>query len=469
MTSVHAYNFTAKKPQQLEIINIGTNALATRIEMIRSAKKSIDAEYFIFRDDNSGSILIQEMIKKARTGVKVRILLDYLIGKKTIGVFHAHELRKLGIEIKYFNTLPKIRFNKMQYRNHRKFLIIDGKDVLTGGRNIGDEYFDMSEEYNFLDRDIRLKGSLAPKIQETFNAFWNSKRSKVVERPDRPVEDPFNYDDDNNFDLEWDQERWDAKEKEAKDFVFPSPSKNQELNDLSFKINEFYQTNVNGKFTEDKIVCKNTQFVSDYPKLKRKAVGIVKNEILSRIAKAKKDITIDSPYFIMERKLDKKVEAALERGVELYVFTNGLHSTDAIYVSTVLYSGVKKWIRKGAKIYIFKGFHPDNYPLLLKSRHQARWGTHAKSFIFDYKDSLVTSFNFDPRSSNYNMEAGIFCNNDTETAALLQSDITFKMQNGRQLKTTDDIKKHGFKNTSFWKRMSFYLIMLPSQLFQYLL
>jgi len=68
-----------------------------------------------------------------------------------------------------------------------------------------------------------------------------------------------------------------------------------------------------------------------------------------------------------------------------------------------------------------------------------------------------------------NMEAGIFCNNDTTAATLLQSDITYKMQSGRKLESTDDIRKYGFKNIGFWKRMSFYLMMVPSRIFRYLL
>ncbi len=465
-----AFNLKSSTPQQIEIINLGTNALAIRLDMIKRATTSIDVEYFIFRADDSGNLIMQELIKKAQQGVRVRILLDHLLGIGSITPFHAFELKKLGIEVKYFNTVPLIRFSKFQYRNHRKLLIIDAKEVLTGGRNIGDEYFDLSPTYNFLDRDIVLKGSLAPEIQKTFEIYWNSKYSESISRKKRPIRDPWDFEQEySDIELEIDQRRWDEKNELANNFIFPTLDKRAELLNLAKVVNDFFRKNQNNIFKHQQISCHNTQFISDRPGLDKISAGIVKQELFKRIKESTSDITIDTPYFIMEPSLNLEIDSALHRGVSLNILTNGLHSTDAIYTSTLLYTGIEDLMAKGTNIYIMQGQYPHDYPLATAIGEKARWGTHAKSFIFDNKDSLITTFNFDPRSSNYDLEAGIFCNNDPDTAALLHADIKYKMQHGVQLKTMQDIKEFGFKHTSFWKKFSYYLVMFPSKIFQYLL
>ena len=62
-----------------------------------------------------------------------------------------------------------------QYRTHRKILVKDREEAITGGRNIGDDYFDLDEVYNFLDRDVWVKGSGAVAMADSFNAVWESE------------------------------------------------------------------------------------------------------------------------------------------------------------------------------------------------------------------------------------------------------------------------------------------------------
>src|SRR6188508_162725 len=76
------------------------------------------------------------------------------------------------------------RLVSIQHRSHRKLLIVDGETVLTGGRNIANEYFDLSNRYNFLDSDLEVSGPIVKTVLESFDVYWNSRLAS------EPVPDP---------------------------------------------------------------------------------------------------------------------------------------------------------------------------------------------------------------------------------------------------------------------------------------
>ena len=471
-----AFSVNSTKKHEVIVLHSGTESLAQRVSIIQNATKSIDIEYFIYRQDSSSQIITQELIKSAKRGVKVRLLLDFFLNRKKdlLNPFFAHELSQHGIEIRYFNTYGTIHLKKFQYRNHRKIIISDGETLLTGGRNIGNEYFDMDTEFNFLDRDLIVRGEIVSKVQESFEIFWNSEYSKQVPREKRPTHqvDEFDFEDfDNgenfisNIQLKAEQKRWDAKEKSAVNFVSPNSAEIKELNRLSSKIENFKKDNDKTSHLH----CNDISFVSDLPEINKPAVGILKDEILKRMNDSQVEVTIDSPYFVTNRELNNVLTGILKNDISLNVFTNGLYSTDATYVASHFYSHAENWIDRGTNIYIYNGSLVKNYPLLFSSVKNARWGTHGKSFLFDSKDTLITSFNFDPRSSQFNMESGIFCNNNPKFAKHIQKNINKKRNSSSHLKSIEDIEEKGFKNVTFWKRINFLLLIIPSNIFSYLI
>ena len=180
------YVAKSNNPHSVIPLHDGRFALIKRIDLIRNAKKSIELEYFIFNDDLAGKIIVDELIKAAKKGVKVRLLLDSLMVKGKLTPFHIHQIKKQGLEIRYYNDIPLIRAINTQYRDHRKLFIVDDIHLIIGGRNIANEYFDLDERYNFLDRDIYLTGEVVPKITKMFDDFWHSAPSSIVNRPLRP-------------------------------------------------------------------------------------------------------------------------------------------------------------------------------------------------------------------------------------------------------------------------------------------
>ena len=464
------YQVQSSKAHEVLIINNGLAALEKRLEMIESAKKTINVEYFIYHTDTSAKLFTQALVKKAKEGVHVRMLLDTFMVIGDLTPFHAFELEKAGIEIKYFNKAGILNFKSNQYRNHRKLLSIDGKEALTGGRNIGDEYFDLSHEYNFLDRDIYLKGEIVKSIEITFDQFFNADVSARRERPKKP--DRRSYSDfaihgqmptNPTSNYKRDLKKWDEKVKAAEEFV-------------SIAVSDKKQIRESGRINLDSEkggVCTKLSFMSEFPLIGRENRlhnRVIKYGILDRIRNAKKSILMESPYFIINKELADALDVALtqKNKVDVRLLTNSLNSTDATYVYAIFDSTIQEWIDKGFEPYIFKADRSEDYKIIESKSSEARFGIHSKTFVFDDKDFMIGTYNVDPRSANYNAEMIIACDGNKDLAQIVSDGIESRIQGSFHLSSAEDVKKLEFYNTSFKKRLAYYLQKIPSNLFSFL-
>jgi cardiolipin synthase A/B len=149
----------------------GKEKYAQMIKDIRNAKVYIHIEYFIIKEGMLLTQLIEELAKKVQDGVEVRIICDfagsYALTNQTIG-----EMKEVGIEFEFFNRLGfKVISRFLNFRNHRKIVVIDGEIAYTGGFNIGDEYIDMSDYYgHWQDFHLRITNSSAIHEYETYFA-----------------------------------------------------------------------------------------------------------------------------------------------------------------------------------------------------------------------------------------------------------------------------------------------------------
>lgn len=176
------YCLTSSDSHDMRIINSGLGSLYARIDMIRRAKTGLDIEAYIFNPkDKSSQIILQELEAAAKRGVKVRMLLDKAPLVMKVDDFMADEFKKRNIEVRFYNP------GLSHFRNHRKAMVRDGEELITGGRNFSDEYYDLSEDFNFLDRDASVEGPIVSSIKTTFDNFWNSKLSKTPRAPQEPV------------------------------------------------------------------------------------------------------------------------------------------------------------------------------------------------------------------------------------------------------------------------------------------
>src|SRR5271166_2855192 len=168
------------------IISVGVDGFLARAQMIDAAEKTLDLQYFIFRGDETGRVLTDALIRAADRGVRVRVLVDdgdSVAGDEQISALDAHP----NVEIRVFNPFVyrghsnirrtlEFMFNssRLDYRMHNKLLVVDNAVALVGGRNIGNQYFQMDPRSQFADDDVFSAGPIARQLSATFDEYWNS-------------------------------------------------------------------------------------------------------------------------------------------------------------------------------------------------------------------------------------------------------------------------------------------------------
>lgn len=167
---------------KIEILADGKSTFSAIFEAIRHAKDHIHIEFFIFDDDTISNQLRELLIQKAKEGIRVRMIYDYW-GSFDLSKKYLRSLREAGVYVRAF--LPfrwKIsRSNKINYRNHRKLLIIDGKIGFTGGLNVADRYIYGNKLGNWRDTFIKVEGSAVHGIQLLFMVDWFFVEQKLIE------------------------------------------------------------------------------------------------------------------------------------------------------------------------------------------------------------------------------------------------------------------------------------------------
>lgn len=142
------------------------------IAEIANAEKYVLVQFYIMRDDGLGQRLKDALVERAKAGVKVYVLFDEL-GSKDLPESYLSELRSAKAEIFPFNTTQGNRF-RVNFRNHRKIVVVDGKVAFVGGHNVGDEYLGKDPELTpWRDTHVALRGPVVQTVQVPFVEDWN--------------------------------------------------------------------------------------------------------------------------------------------------------------------------------------------------------------------------------------------------------------------------------------------------------
>ncbi|GIO40079.1 cardiolipin synthase [Paenibacillus antibioticophila] len=166
---------------ETEIYSSGEPAFHAMLEAMYRARHHIHIEFYIFRDDGIGRQFKQAMIEKARQGVKVRLVCDGL-GSYQLPQAFVKELEQAGAEV-YFFLPPLIAMldRRVNYRNHRKILVVDGQVGFVGGLNIGDDYLGLYENMGYWrDTHLRISGDAVYDLQRTFLGDWQLASGSLV-------------------------------------------------------------------------------------------------------------------------------------------------------------------------------------------------------------------------------------------------------------------------------------------------
>lgn len=178
----HALPFTAWN--ETTVYREGRSAFAAMLEAISAAKHHIHLEFYIIRADVLGSTFRDLLIRKAQEGVQVRVLFDG-IGCHRLRKSFLKPLREAGAEIGCFGPpLRAFLSRRINYRNHRKIVVVDGTTGFLGGLNIGDEYVGKNAELGYWrDTHFRLRGDAALWIQYAFAEDWLEVKRQFLNDP----------------------------------------------------------------------------------------------------------------------------------------------------------------------------------------------------------------------------------------------------------------------------------------------
>jgi cardiolipin synthase len=165
---------------EVEILTNGERTYQSMIEEMSKATNHIHFEFFIIRDDHIGNQIKDLLIQKAKEGVKVRIIYDS-VGCWKLGRSFKKALTEAGCEmLPFFPVVFPILSRELNYRNHRKIIVVDGRVGFVGGLNIGDEYLGKNKHLGFWrDTHLRVLGEATYSLQDIFLSDWNFLTNQV--------------------------------------------------------------------------------------------------------------------------------------------------------------------------------------------------------------------------------------------------------------------------------------------------
>jgi cardiolipin synthase C len=477
-TDLYPYRVTSTAGHEMRVINSGMAALYARVDLIRRAKKTLELEYFIFNPDHSGRIILKELVKAANRGVKVRVLIDKSMAVFVLDKYYASTLKKHGVELRYYNAASAILISSVQFRNHRKLLAMDNREAITGGRNIGNEYFDLSETFNFLDRDSWIKGEIVKAMTDSFDLYWKDSIVKKAKK----LKMPFKRISHNHKRRGVEKARYKRRVKTHLKRV-EEADKVLEPNKEDDKILEYAMTKGKEIYLQlDQHNCPEIAFATDreggrfWERLNSENYHtnyrLLRKEIGKWIEKIDKEVTLDSPYFLNNKRSRKVINDLLDKEVKVSILTNSLGSTDAIYVSTLFNTEVRRYTPfELFNAYTYKGKFNHESEVYNKKIAEAIWGTHSKTIVFNDDAFMIGTFNIDNRSSFYNTEMAIFCAGSTELRNDVLENIQFRMKGSYHLDKNgkpDDGSKVT-EGASFYKRVLYVFLKVPAAILKFLL
>jgi cardiolipin synthase C len=376
-------------PHTITQFDQGAASFDRRLELIASATKSIALEFFIYDVDDASRLLTQALIRKAREGVQVRILVDFSAPVFKLKPAYARLLGEAGVKVRYYNTSAFYRVVSTQHRSHRKLLIIDEATVLTGGRNIANDYFDLSDHYNFLDSDLEVSGPIVKTVLQSFDVYWNSRLAA------EPASDP-------------------KPDDEAAKFVVPQAGDAALLERLRAAGQSYRQSHQTHE-------CRDLRFVTDFPNQGEASRRVFK-AIVEELAGAKQEAVVESPYFVIKRGGYAVLDDLHKRGVRVRVLTNSLASSDASYAVAALYPWLGSLADTGITLSAYGGAPLPSQGTNLRGG-TPRWGVHSKRGVIDGETTLLGTYNIDPRSANLNSELMLVCRGQKALAAEVLASI----------------------------------------------
>lgn len=350
----------------ITIYSDGKDKFRSLIDDLEKAEKTIHMQYYIIRNDQLFSDICEVLKRKVAAGVEVRILYDAM-GCRAMRKSIWKGLRQAGIRIAvFFPALLGPLHLRMNYRNHRKIVVIDGKTGYTGGFNIGREYIGLSPRFGYWrDTHLRIEGEAVQALQVRFMLDWN----------------------------------------------YASKSEHMSM--------EHYLADVQ---YNSKGQC-DIQIVTSGPD---SGLQNIRDNYLRLIAKAQKNIIIQTPYFIPDESILSALIIAVYSGIEVSIMIPCMPDHPFVYWATYSYIGTL--VMAGARCYKYEnGF------------------LHAKMMVVDEEVICCGTANMDIRSFALNFEVN---------ATIYDKDKAMEMTNifNEDIKLCTHISKNRYLSRPLWVR-----------------
>ncbi|WP_446751606.1 phospholipase D family protein [Variovorax sp. S12S4] len=388
-------------------------SLHARIELAKRAQRSIDVQYYLVQNDETGRYLLRTLRDAAERGVRVRLLVDDLYTAGADPLF-AGLAAHPNAEVRMFNPFPAGRerlgtrwasslldFDRVHRRMHNKLFVVDNVMAVMGGRNIANEYFLRDGGSNFIDIDTLVAGTVVPRLSSLFDMYWNSPYVYPVESlvstggaTPQQLRDRF------------------EQLTGGPDTLHPDPLASTDLlgnNALAKDLDE-------GALS---LVWARAEAYADAP---AKALGPTEearglpadestDSVLYNVRRyirgAEHEILQTTPYLIPGRGGMESMRIVRQKGVSYTIVTNSLAATD----ESLVHIGYRRYrpemLRLGVALYELSPKRVE------ETKRFGIYGSasgrlHGKSAVIDRNIVFIGSMNFDPRSMLHNTEVGIF-------------------------------------------------------------
>jgi cardiolipin synthase C len=393
------------------IITVGVDGFLARVQMIDAAERTLDLQYFIFRGDETGRLLTDSLLRAADRGVRVRVLVDdgdTRAGDEQLGALAAYP----GVQIRIFNPfayrghqqlLRAVEFlfdsSRLDYRMHNKLLIADNSVALIGGRNIGNQYFQMDPDSQFADDDVFSAGPIAKQLSATFDEYWNSRFAIPAEAL---ISKKLNA-----AALKEDHERASERPKESL-----LPLKTDGVDYVKrIATGEPYAGIISGRLP---LVWAWAEVVCDSPDKKNVENGALAGRLMTQTVihttdTVQTELLIVSPYFVPTDDETRVLKDLRRRDVRVRIITNSLESATDVAAQAGYARSRVSLLEEGVELYEIRsrlGNSRGSGQTAVVSRY-GNYSLHAKLFVFDRKRLFIGSMNFDQRSRHLNTEIGL--------------------------------------------------------------
>ncbi|KWT98829.1 Cardiolipin synthetase [Variovorax sp. WDL1] len=402
-------------------------SMHARLELVRRAQRSIDVQYYLVQNDETGRYLLRTLRDAAERGVRVRVLIDdlYTAGADALlASLAAHP----NVEVRLFNPFPAGRgrlitrlaaslldIDRIHRRMHNKLFVADNAMAVVGGRNIANEYFMRDAGANFIDIDTLVAGAVVPRLSSLFDTYWNSPYvypiESIAQAEGTPAQRRQRFEE-----MTWDAAMWAPQTPIERDLLgYQALAEDLDAGALS-------------------LVWARAEAYADAP---HKALGPLEERprvtadapegvlfnVRRHVRAARRDALVTTPYLIPGRGGMESVRQLRERGVRFTLVTNSLAATD----ESLVHVGYRRYrpelVRLGVELYELSPKRVE------RTRRFGIFGSASgrldgKSAVVDGKVVFIGSLNFDPRSDLHNTELGLFIHSP-QIAAQLTSLIGF--------------------------------------------